>query len=119
MSVAQTSIYLIKKFRDIIFEVIVNSKIYDRFDSSNIHWERFGARKENPWKWLGYFEIEHIDNPCFVTVAVNREEYYECFEANSFNKKHKNIKKGSPGLDFENCTNKVFLVNDCDFFQKP
>ena len=55
----------------------------------------------------------------FVTVAVNREEYCECFEANSFNKKHKNIKKGSPGLDFENCTNKVFLVNDCDFFQKP
>ena len=33
-----------KKFRDIIFEIIVASKIYNRFDSSNVYWEKFGAR---------------------------------------------------------------------------
>ena len=36
-----------KKFRDIIIEVIVASKIYNRFDSSNIYREIFEARKEN------------------------------------------------------------------------
>ena len=83
-----------KKFRDIMFQVIVASKIYNRFDSYNVYWEKFGATKENLRKCLGYFEIEHIDNPCFVTVAVNLKEYYEQFEDNSFNKKHKSIKKG-------------------------
>ena len=57
-----------KKFRDIIFEIIVASKIYNRFDSSNVYWEKFGARKENLRRCLGYFEIEHIDNPCFATL---------------------------------------------------
>ena len=52
-----------KKFRVITFEVIVASKIYDKFDSSNIYWEKFEARKENLQKCLGYYEIEDIDNP--------------------------------------------------------
>ena len=55
-----------KKFRDVIFEVSVATKIYNRFDSSNIYREIFKARKENLRKCLGYFETEHIDNLCFL-----------------------------------------------------
>ena len=33
------------KFRDIIFEIIVATKIYKRFDSSQEFWDNFGARK--------------------------------------------------------------------------
>ena len=33
------------KFRDIIFEVIVTSKMYKRFDTSHEFWDIFGARK--------------------------------------------------------------------------
>lgn len=108
-----------KKFRDIIFEVIVTGKIYNRYDSSNVYWEKFGARKENLCKCLGYFEIEWIDKPCFVTVAVYPKEYYEAFEDNSFNKKHKRIKKGLPEMDFENYANRILSINECDFFEKP
>ena len=35
------------KFRDIIFEVIIASKIYNRFDSCHKFWDIFWARKEN------------------------------------------------------------------------
>ena len=104
---------------EIIFKVIAASKIYNRFDSFNIYWEKFGARKGNLKKCLGYFEIEHIDNHCFVTVAVSPKEYYESFEENSFNKKHKSIKKGSPGMDFENYTDRILALNDCDLLEKP
>ena len=97
---------------------MVASKICNRFDSSNKYWEKLGARKENLRKCRGYFEIEHIDNPCFVTVAVNLKEYYEVFEDNSFNKKHKSIKKSSSEMDFENYANKILSVNDCDIFEK-
>lgn len=82
-----------EKFRDIIFDVIVAAKIYDRFDSSHAYWEEFEAIKENLRKCLGYFEIENIDNPCFVTVAMNSKEYYKSFDDISFHKKHKGIKK--------------------------
>ena len=42
------------KFREIIFEVITSSKIYERFDSSHKFWKNFGARKEQKRKknWL-------------------------------------------------------------------
>ena len=42
------------KFRDIIFEVIIASKIYKSFDSSHKFWDIFGAIKENKQKKLGY-----------------------------------------------------------------
>ena len=82
-----------KKIRDIIVEVIVASKSYKRFDSSNPYWGKFGTRRENFKKCLGYFEIEHINNSWFVTVAVNPKAYYKYFKDNSFNKKQKGIKK--------------------------
>ena len=35
-----------EKFRDVIFEVIITTKIYKRFDTSHEFWIIFGARKE-------------------------------------------------------------------------
>ena len=32
-----------KKYRDIIFEVIIASEIYNRFDTSHEFWEKFGV----------------------------------------------------------------------------
>ena len=96
-----------KKFRDVLFEIIVE---YNRFDSSHSYWEKFNTRKENLKKCLGYFEIEHIDNPCVVIIAVNHKKYYELFEDNCFNEKHKGIKKGTPGMDFQNYTRMYWLM---------
>ena len=52
-------------------------------------------------------------------MAVNSKEYYKPFEDISFNKKHKGIKKGLPGMDFENYTDRILALNDCDVFEKP
>ena len=65
----------VKKYRDIIFEAIIASKIYDRFGLSQKYWEKFGARKENLLKCLGYFETENVDNPCFLSIACNPKEH--------------------------------------------
>ena len=83
------------KFRDIIFEVIVTSKIYKRFDTSHKFWDIFGARKESRRKKLDYYEIENISNSCTLTLVVNPKEYLEMFKDLALNKKHKGIKKGS------------------------
>ena len=79
-----------EKFWDIIFEVIVTSKIYKRFDTSHEFWDILGARKESRRKKLGYYEIENIDNPCILTLTVNPKEYLEMLKNLILNKKHRN-----------------------------
>ena len=85
--------YKESKIRDIIFEVTVETKIYKRFDTSHPFWKNFNARKPKRQKKLGLYEVECIDNPCYVTLAVNTKDYFEFFRDCSTNKKYKGIKK--------------------------
>ena len=39
--------------------------------------------------------------------AWNPKEYYEVFEDRNVNKKHKGIKKGSLGMNFENFSKRI------------
>ena len=47
------------------------------------------------------FEIENIDKPNIITIALNPKEYYERFNDHSDNKKHKGLKKSTPDMDFD------------------
>ena len=66
-----------EKFRDVLFEVIINNKILNWLDTSHEFCGRFTVRNKDLRKKLGYFAIENIDDPCLVTVAVNPKEYVE------------------------------------------
>ena len=102
----------------IIFEVIVKTVIYKRFDSCHPFWDNFKAQRPNTKKQLGLYEIQHIDNPCYVTLTVNLKEYFEFFEDYSTNKKHKGIKKGSRGMEFSNYSNRIKSLVNFDTFEK-
>ena len=45
------------KYRGIIFEVIIPSEIYKRFDSSHLLWDILGARKEQKDKNVGTMKL--------------------------------------------------------------
>ena len=81
------------KIRDLIFEIIVKRKIYKRFDTSHPFWEKCNARKPKRQKMLGLYEVERINNQCYVTLAVNPKQYLEFFHDYSVNKKDKGIKR--------------------------
>ena len=98
-----------KMFRDIIFLVIINSKVLERFDVSHEFWEPFDVRKENTRKQLGLYEIEHIEDPCFVTIATNPKEYIEYFKSEYINKKHKGIRKSENSLNLESFAKRRIL----------
>ena len=49
-----------KTFREILFLVIINSKVLDRFDVLHEFWLQFNVRDEKARKQLGLLEIEHI-----------------------------------------------------------
>ena len=72
-----------------MFEVIINNDILHRFDTSHKFWEKYSVRNESLRKKICYFSIENIDDPCIITVALNPKEYFEEFESQTMNKKHK------------------------------
>ena len=84
--------------RNIIFEVMLKSKIFDRLDLSAEFFEQFNCRNKEQ---LGLFEIESIGKPNIITIALNPKEYYEKFIDHSDNKKHKGVKKATADMDFD------------------
>ena len=103
-------------YRDVIFGVVSSNKIIKRFDTSHPFWEAFQVRDETLQKKCGYYEIEHIDDLCYITIAVNPREYIEKFLSEKVNKKHKGLKKGSSGMDIQNFGKRINSVRDIDNF---
>ena len=93
--------------RDILFEFFSKTEIRERFDKSDEFWRRFNVHDPKYQKVLGLYEVEHIDDPCYVTLAVNPKEYFEYFKSESINKKHKGIKKVSVGMEYKNYAERI------------
>lgn len=96
-----------EKFRDVLFEVIINNKILNWLDTSPKFCGRFTVRDKDLRKKLGYFAIENIDDPCLVTFAVNPKEYVEQLQREHVNKKHKGVRKGAAGMEFESYSRRI------------
>ena len=66
------------------------------------------------------FEIENIDKPN-ITIALNPKEYYKRFYDHSDNKKHKGLKKSTPGMDFDSYSERLADINEFskEFSKKP
>ena len=74
--------------RKVIFECMINSKIFERLDISDDFWKNYNVQDKSTKKVMGLFEIENIDNPNICTIAVNPKEYFEKFRNRGINKKH-------------------------------
>ena len=107
------------KVRDILFEIFSSTEIRKRFDKSEKFWERFGVHKPENQKVLGLHEVQSINDPCLVTLATNLIEYLEYFKSELINKKHKGIKKGAVGMDYENFTERIKPLFHFDTYVKP
>ena len=92
---------------------MVKSKILDRLDLSDEFWKQFEVQNVTTKKQMGLFEIENIDHPNVCTIAVNPKEYFEKFKNRNINKKHKGVKKGTPGMLFENYAARIKRLR-CD-----
>ena len=101
-----------KNARNVIFEVIINSKKFETLDLSNEFWSQFNVRDTSTEKQVGLYEIKIIGNPNIVTIIINPKSYSEKCRGKSFNKKHKGLKKDIPGMHFEVYANRVMLFID-------
>ena len=107
--------------RNIIFEVMITSKVFDRLDLSADFWKQFDVQNKKLKKQVGLFEIENIDKPNVITIALNPKEYYEHFNDHSDNKKHEELNKSARGMDFDSYSERLSDLNKYsrDYIKKP
>ena len=59
------------KTHDILFEIFSKTEIVNRFDNSDDFWMKFNTHKLQDKKVLGLCEVKHLNDQCYVTLAVN------------------------------------------------
>ena len=107
--------------RNIIFEVMIASKIFDILVLSAEFYNQFNCHNTLLKRQVGLFEIENIDQPNVITIALNPKEYYERFANHTNNKKHKGLKKSTPDMDFDSYLNRLSDLTEyhSEVLQKP
>ena len=108
-----------KAARNIIFEVLTKSKVLNRLDLSDDFWEQFNVQNKSLKKQVGLYEVENINNTNILTIAINPKEYFEKYKDFSINKKHKGLKKNTPGMDFEAYSERLSTLHEYSFKSKP
>ena len=104
---------------NIILEIFSQTSVVNIFDKSDDFWKQFNVHDGSNQKVLGLYEVESINDPCLVTLAVNPKEYFEYFQSHRTNKKHKGIKKGALGMNYENYAERIKPLYDFESFEKP
>ena len=104
--------------RNIIFEVFFQTSIVDRFNKSDEFWKQFNVHNANNQKVSGLYEVESINDPCLVTLAVIPKSILNIFKVNKQTKKHKGIKKGAPGKNYENYAERIKPLYKFEHFKK-
>ena len=103
--------------RKLIFEILL-LKRGDRLDTSDEFFDQFFCRNKSTKKQVGLYDVESIDNANLVTIAVNPKEYIEIFKNKEINKKHKGVKKPTPGMNFESFASRIMDVREYTYSQK-
>ena len=103
--------------RKLIFEIIL-LKIGHRIDTNLDFYADFLCQNKKFKKNVGLYEVESIDNANLVTVTVSPKEYFEVFRNKAINKKHKGLKKSTPGMNFEAFSSRITDIREYYFSEK-
>ena len=76
------------KYRSLIFEILKQPKMIERFDLSDEFWKQFKICNTDTKKQMGLYKTENIANANNCTIAVNPEEYFEKLKNRSVIKKN-------------------------------
>ena len=98
--------------RNLIFEILLQ-KLGDRLDTSHEFFDKFSCRNQSTKKKVGLYEVESIDYSC-----KSCREYIEIFKSKDLNKKHKGIKKTTPGINFESFASRIMDVREYTYSYK-
>ena len=102
-----------REMRDILIKIFLDNDIYHRLDFSGEFIEQFGKRNEAIRKQVGLYEFENTEQGIICTICVNLKEYFELYGIYcETNKRHKGIRKGTKGMDFENYAGRILTIDE-------
>ena len=109
-----------KKSRDLIFEIMSQSKTKQRLDTSDEFYNLFNTSDITLKKHVGLYQVQSINNLNILAIAVNPKECFELFCNKKFNKKHKGIRKETRGMMFEAHAERIMDLREyTDLHKKP
>ena len=91
----------------------------NRLHLSDSFWEQFNVQNKSLKKQVGLYEGENINNANILTIVINPKEYFKKYKDFSINKKHKGLKKNTPGMDFEAYSERLATLHKYCFESKP
>ena len=102
-----------REMRDILLRIFLDNDIRKRLDLSSEFFTQFGKQNPAVRKQVGLYEFENIEHGIICAICVNPKEYLELygilFEAN---KKHKGVKRGTKGMDFDKYASRILTPED-------
>ena len=90
------------------------SKILKRLDLSDDFWRKFDVYDHSTKKQMRLYKIENISNQNICTIAINLKEHFEKFKDRKINKKHKGMRRDTPGMCFESYAMRINTLRDID-----
>ena len=70
-------------------------------------WQQINIQNKGTRKVMGLYEVESLDNANLCTIAINPKEYFEKFKGRKINKKHKGVRRDTPGMTFESYAERI------------
>ena len=101
-------------FTNVLFEIFKHSKIGPRLDVSDDFWQQFNMQNKGTRKVMGLYEVENLDNANLYTITINSKEYFEKFKDRKINKKHKGVRRDTPGMTFESYAERISSLRQLD-----
>ena len=96
--------------KPIFYIILLN--IGHRTDTSDDFYVQFLCQNKKLKKKVGLYEVESIDNANIVTIAVNPNKQ------KAINKKHKGVKKSTPGMNFEAFSSRIMDIREYSYAEK-
>ena len=63
---------------------------------------------------MGLYEVENLNNANLCKIAINPKENFEKFKDRKINKKHKGVRRDTPGRTFESYTERISSLRQLD-----
>ena len=100
-----------REMRDILLKIFLDNDIHKRLDLSNEFFEQFDKRNLAVRKQVGLYEFENIEHGIVCAICVNPKEYLEVYGILfDINKKHKGVKRGTKGMNFEKYARRILTI---------
>ena len=102
-----------REMRNIFLRMFLEKDFHQRLDLSSKFYNQFNMGNEAVRKQVGLYEFENIEHGIICALCVNPKEYFELYGIlYESNKKHKGVRKGPKGVDFDMCAGHIVTAED-------